>query len=532
MLAAYPLLFLYANNPGQVPTDSVLPALLVVEAATLAVWVVLGLVLRNWEKAALVVGTGIVLLFSFGYVRDFAAAWMSVETWLAVWACLLITAIVGCLSMKRPLQPVTKVCNAVAIILLVFPLGSILYQQFNSGDLSRMSHAKAPQGNDSAGGATSEGAEYETLAPKIQTRPQDPATLPDIYFVILDAYGRADILQEVYEYDNGPFIEALRERGFYVADRATANYTQTGLSIGSCFNLEYLDFLHDTISKLETSREPLGPLIEQSVLINTLREQGYVIKAFDSDTPEMEFFSADERFQTGSSIDPFHNALKNMTPWPEAIKLTSSRGVADTHRDGLQFVFDNLGGVARLPESPKFVFAHILAPHPPFVFNKTGQSVEAQGTFSHNDGDWLIGPENMSRKEYRRDYVEQLQYVNDRMLRAVDQILSESERPPIIFLIGDHGPRSGLYWEDAESTNVQECMSILFACHLPDHVGEEDFYPNMSLVNAYRVVFNHYFGADLDRLPDKNYFSTALYPYRFQEVTKRVLSGRRYGGQK
>jgi hypothetical protein len=46
------------------------------------------------------------------------------------------------------------------------------------------------------------------------TRPQDP---PDVYYFILDSYTRADLLKEAYGYDNSPFLDALRERGFYVA---------------------------------------------------------------------------------------------------------------------------------------------------------------------------------------------------------------------------------------------------------------------------------------------------------------------------
>ncbi len=66
---------------------------------------------------------------------------------------------------------------------------------------------------------------------------------PDIYFIVLDAYARDDVLKEMYGFDNTEFLAYLRNKGFYIAERSAANYCQTGLSIGSCFNLCYLDKL-------------------------------------------------------------------------------------------------------------------------------------------------------------------------------------------------------------------------------------------------------------------------------------------------
>ena len=33
---------------------------------------------------------------------------------------------------------------------------------------------------------------------------------PDIYYIILDAYGRADVLEEMFGYDNTPFLQFAR----------------------------------------------------------------------------------------------------------------------------------------------------------------------------------------------------------------------------------------------------------------------------------------------------------------------------------
>ena len=69
---------------------------------------------------------------------------------------------------------------------------------------------------------------------KIATAPA--RNLPDVYYIILDAYGRADSLKTFYGYDNTPFLQALEQRGFYIARHSRANYDQTPLCLASALN--------------------------------------------------------------------------------------------------------------------------------------------------------------------------------------------------------------------------------------------------------------------------------------------------------
>ena len=43
------------------------------------------------------------------------------------------------------------------------------------------------------------------------------------YYIVLDAYTRGDILEEVFSFDNSAFLSGLRARGFTVADRSYAD---------------------------------------------------------------------------------------------------------------------------------------------------------------------------------------------------------------------------------------------------------------------------------------------------------------------
>ncbi len=60
---------------------------------------------------------------------------------------------------------------------------------------------------------------------------------PDVYYIILDAYGRSDVLKDKVGYDNAGFIYFLKNKGFYVANCSLSNHNHTQLSVAT--SLEY-----------------------------------------------------------------------------------------------------------------------------------------------------------------------------------------------------------------------------------------------------------------------------------------------------
>ena len=76
---------------------------------------------------------------------------------------------------------------------------------------------------------------------------------PDIYYIILDAYSRDDVLQDFYQYDNGPFISELEALGFYVARCSRSNYASTRLSLPSSLNMDYIDNLMSSLPRIPTT---------------------------------------------------------------------------------------------------------------------------------------------------------------------------------------------------------------------------------------------------------------------------------------
>jgi hypothetical protein len=125
------------------------------------------------------------------------------------------------------------------------------------------------------------------------------------------------------------------------------------------------------------------------------------------------------------------------------------------------------------------------------------------------------------RDQYINGYRDQLAYISKEIQGAVEAILAQSPRPPIIIIQSDHGPASRMNWEQPETAALAERMRILYACYFPD-ADYAGFSQSLTPVNTFRLLFNHYFNAQYDLLPNRCYFSPLSYPYRFNDVTSQV----------
>jgi hypothetical protein len=176
--------------------------------------------------------------------------------------------------------------------------------------------------------------------------------------------------------------------------------------------------------------------------------------------------------------------------------------------------FEQLQKIPTLP-SPKFVFVHIVSPHAPFVFDAQGNSITPDYAFTFSE-DFLA-----SASKYRKGYLEQLEYINHKVLESVDAILESSSTPPIIVIQGDHGPGVFIDYRSADNSCLYERFSILNAYYLPG-VARSTVPEDITPVNTFRVIFNEYFSTDLELLPNRQYFSPSSAIYQFEDVTDHI----------
>ena len=86
---------------------------------------------------------------------------------------------------------------------------------------------------------------------EVKFAPADTEHLPDFYYIVVDGYSRADFIKENYYYDNVGFIESLTEKGFYVVEEASGNYSHTWMSTASTLSMKYLVESDDEFSLVE-----------------------------------------------------------------------------------------------------------------------------------------------------------------------------------------------------------------------------------------------------------------------------------------
>lgn len=111
----------------------------------------------------------------------------------------------------------------------------------------------------------------------------DPTKIstPDIYYIILDNYGSSDMLRTIHNIDNSSFINALKEKGFFIAGESMANYPRTILSLASSLNMQYLDKISAEMGESELWW-PLSNPIKHSLVRDWLEKLGYTTIFFST----------------------------------------------------------------------------------------------------------------------------------------------------------------------------------------------------------------------------------------------------------
>ena len=338
-----------------------------------------------------------------------------------------------------------------------------------------------------------------------------PAVRPlrDVYYIVLDAFGRADVLSDLYQLDLGWFVDALQSRGFFVSNASRSNYSQTFLSLGSSLNLNYLDAVAGRIGDAG-DRRPLEYLIQHNALMKLARRAGYRVIAIGSDYAATERFEdVDECLCEQYGLSETELAAISLTPLRS---LPLDRWTYDAHRRKVEASFRHLASAAN-ERGPKLVFAHVLSPHPPFVFGPRGdRGPNPSHFFSFQDGNHYPG----SRAEYIAGYRDQATFVAGHVLELIDAILRQPGPSPVIVLHGDHGPGAMWNWDDLDAANARERMDIFFAYHFP---GEPRALPsNISPANGVRMLSNRYLGTALPTLPDLSFASGWQHPYQFVPI--------------
>jgi len=508
LLAVFPILSLYAANIQYVQISDIWAPIAISLLSIFAFFSLFKLLFKSWIKAGLLASLMSIMFFNYGLYQTsmhgssipFYPKNIQFDHNFYKWSCLLLLVIVVWRLIKttKPLVKLNSLLNLFAIVLVsmsTFNISSFYFQRGQAEDVVEVENATGDEEID--------------------------PNRPNIYYLIMDAYTRQDILKDYFDFDNSEFLDFLKSEGFYVADKSISNYGQTILSIPSSMNMMYMDSVINKLGVESEDRWPMAKLLNKSKLLRKLERQKYRTVSYDASMFEVVYLhSADDFYETpGTKLSLFHNQLINTTAirsfnQRKKIKTLSSE---DFHRKKINRAFDLMETV---PEetTPHYIHGHVLAPHQPFLFNKDGSPRDMVGEYNiwspmgmENDNGW-----------YKKGYVGQLQYINTRLKQLITKIIHESERPSIIVIQGDHGTASELRnHEGYENNDFKERFSILNAYYFPDQ-DYSALYPEISPVNTFKVVLNQYFDEEYELEEDKAFYSDWEHPYELFDVTDAV----------
>ena len=334
-----PIVWLWAANRAEFePGVMLLPAVVVtlVSLALLGIWRV---VAGDLGAASLLTSLTLVAIFAYGTELDIVAALTgrtSARVALAIRIAdilLLGVAVVAVVVLARRGHGFSRLARTIGMVAAIV-IALAVVQPFGAATTVSLGLDGAGPGLEDGGAAEDDtdgdepgGGDAGTLAAPAdgvgvaRSSPalaHDDAAHPDIYYVILDGYARADALARHYDFDNAPFLAALGARGFFVAEESLANYPYTYLSLASSLNGRYLTA---EIAAGEPYRDYLARIREATVPA-AFRTRGYVydlVRSVWAGTTGSPL--ADETFGPDAAFaNEFEAAIIEFDdlPWPAA----------------------------------------------------------------------------------------------------------------------------------------------------------------------------------------------------------------------
>ena len=493
LVAIFPILFLYAQNMGEMKANQIFLLLGISLGLALFMWLLFGLWLKNRAKAGLATSICVFFLFTYGHFYGLLGKQDIFVPRNALLAGMLLAIGCGLYFIRRvrsDLMTTTRVLNIAAAVVIAINAFTVISYQIRVAQIPSLQASAAEQMTQipSTQASTAEqmaqipstqanAAEQTAQMPSTQpsaTKPADQQkvqSMPDIYFIILDEYASPDIIKKDFNYDNEQFVRSLENKGFFVARNSTTHYNSTVKAMASYLNMEW-------IPKNEWEAVTYQKIVNNKVVSN-LQSLGYKYVYFG------------QWFEIGRyeiKADAYFNYYKEVlleslpvgaelwkTLWKTTILNTvfedSDGGNDEYYREGLIRTLDHLKKIPEM-EGLKFVYAHIIVPHQPFVFGPNGEHVD-------------LGSDDKER------YLGQYIFITKEIDKVIEEILKKSATDPIIIVQSDHGPKLVPEWD-----------KILNAYHLPGD-GRQLLDNAVSPVNTFRIIFNHYFNASYQLLNDR-----------------------------
>jgi hypothetical protein len=499
LISIYAVLALYSANMNEIFINAIGRLLIVLALSTAILLVLFYGLTKNWQKSGLFLSFFLLLFFTYGHIhnlKDLVLGGVNIFRHKYLTIMWLLLGVAGAIFIRRikDTASFTVFANTMSVIMLIFPVFSVGRFLVEENIYGSVKKTQTPS--------------------SLQLPAAQPA--PDVYFIVMDAYGREDVLQNVFGYDNSEFIRELRDLGFYVVDCSQSNYARTQLSVSSTLNMDYISNLVADPNPNELQHW-VSPLLIHSQVRSIFEGLGYKTVAFYNGYPRVHWEDADYFLQPKDRSSVLVQLDSKLTSFEEMfLNTTLFSTVIDSQAGGTQISSNpsrreaDLYMLATLPKipqiaGPKFIYAHLMLPHPPFVFGPNGEEVSVGSS-----GEGLNDVEEYQSEANRIGYRDQLIYTNHQIISALRETIEKSPTPPIIVLESDHGPTG---YQGAINR-----MGNFMAYYFPGKDVASVAYPSITPVNSFRLVFNEYFGGKYPLLDDVSYYSDTTYNFNYEIV--------------
>ena len=409
LFAIFPILSLYAYNQAEVSLTAIWRPLLISLLFCALLWLGSNYFIKNWRISAIITTWVLLWFFSYGKLRDYFSQVSVLSSSLGTHrilapVCVLALILGIYLFLRRSYldELLTRTFNLITLTTLLISLIQISTYAYKVYLVERDRAAQVAFDSESSGIKAAQ-------------------ELPDIYYIVLDEYSRDDILKSDFDFDNRYYLDRLRGMGFYIANCSLSNYGTTAFSLASSLNFDYLQSLGSQFVSgrgINDNNEisEVWQLLQHSKVRQDLERMGYQSVAFDtgvfwSNVSESDVFYKYNNYPYSSFEDLILNSTAVQILLDEVEDLNPEFRYLEWYNKQT-YNLDKLLEATSL-NSPKFVYAHLLIPHGPFVFGSNGEMHYGSG---------------------EQGYRDQVTFINTYILALVQQIITTSSTSPIIII--------------------------------------------------------------------------------------------------
>lgn len=329
---------------------------------------------------------------------------------------------------------------------------------------------------------------------------------PNFYYVILDGYANPETWKERFDYDNAAFIAALSAAGFRTAEDSFANYGITELSLCSSLNMDYLENIANISKGPSDNLSVACWYLQDNRILRLLSGFGYKYVHLGSVFGPTEWNFLAQKNMPAGMIDMFSIYMYQMSVPGIMDRVFKWNICTRLYTKSMKNSLSNLEKTGTI-KGPKFVFAHLMLTHPPFVFTAEGKQRPYEGL----SFDWP----NSSKQAY----LEQAKFAEVAVLATLKRIVA-IDPDAIIVLQSDHGPAFEQQKDEDRNTYLYHRMRIFNAFKMPSTIR---LLPQMSPVNTFRYLFGKTLPCRLPLHENKSLLSSYAKPYEYTDVTPLYL---------